>query len=180
MLRIHFQHLYNCVTYGFQYTMKSSWTIGHIAVAVLYSLSLSNKYCVLSVSPYTPSTHSAICTKMCTYIKTTGTSYIASTCLMVERREEETESSNYWIQSLHSYDFIFIYYCHSHGLLPRKTSHSAHFICHTCYNYKLYSKICIPVFFNHLHTHTVNITAHYAAHHYLCPLIYAPSYNILI
>jgi len=48
------------------------------------SLSLSNTYRVLSVSPYMPNTHSAICTKMCMHIKTMGTSHIASTYLMVE------------------------------------------------------------------------------------------------
>lgn len=43
----------------------------------------------------------------------------------------------------------------------------------------MYSKICIAVFFI-ICTDTVNIIAPYAAHHYLCPLIYAPSYSILI
>jgi hypothetical protein len=104
MLKIHFQHLYNCITFGLQHTMKSSWTIGHIEVAILYSLSLSNTYRVLSVSPYMPNTHSAICIKICTCIKTMGTSYIASTCLMVEeegRRDRvfkilNTKSSFTW------------------------------------------------------------------------------------
>lgn len=42
-----------------------------------------------------------------------------------------------------------------------------------------YSKICIPVFFNHLHTQSTSL--HFMRQTInLCPLIYTPSYNILI
>lgn len=75
--------------------MKSSWTIGHVVVAVLYSLSLSNMCLALSVSPYTPNTHSAICIKV--YIKKMGTSHTASTCLMLE---EEGRSDRQSLQNI--------------------------------------------------------------------------------